>query len=82
MAISEAWRRLGPADKGPYSRGRARVELCCGSVKDFEQYRRLCWVARFKCSLPKRPCLPIHRNMLPGAKVNWATSAEMGSPFP
>eukprot|EP00969_Alexandrium_andersonii_P187082 8267019-Alexandrium_andersonii.AAC.1 len=40
------------------------------------------WVARFKRSLPRRPCRPLHRNMLPGERVNVDTAAELARPFP
>eukprot|EP00969_Alexandrium_andersonii_P183204 8094916-Alexandrium_andersonii.AAC.1 len=39
------------------------------------------WVGRFKCSLPKRPCRPIHRNMLPGELVHMATAALPAPPL-
>eukprot|EP00969_Alexandrium_andersonii_P210291 9289661-Alexandrium_andersonii.AAC.1 len=59
-----------------------RIDLSCGSAREFEQYRRLYWVARFRCSLPRRPCRPFRRNMLPGVRVDVDTAADLARPFP
>eukprot|EP00969_Alexandrium_andersonii_P111920 4943482-Alexandrium_andersonii.AAC.1 len=65
IAIMEAWRQLAYKMKGILIGEGVRVDLCCGAREEFLAYRRACWVARFKCSLPKRPRRPIRRNMLP-----------------
>eukprot|EP00969_Alexandrium_andersonii_P089248 3939964-Alexandrium_andersonii.AAC.1 len=65
IALTEAWRRLEGGPKHVLTRNGIRIDLCRGSAREFEQYRRLYWVARFRCSLPRRPCRPCRRNMLP-----------------
>eukprot|EP00969_Alexandrium_andersonii_P177538 7850853-Alexandrium_andersonii.AAC.1 len=65
IALMEAWRQLEVGRKRILTGDGVRINLCCGSSKDFVRRRRIYWVGRFKCSLPKRPCRPIRRNMLP-----------------
>eukprot|EP00969_Alexandrium_andersonii_P060585 2667752-Alexandrium_andersonii.AAC.1 len=82
IALTEAWRRLEVGPTSEFARGRIRIGLCCGSSREFEQYRRLYRVARYKCSLPRRPCRPLRKNMLPGVRVNVGTAADFARPFP
>eukprot|EP00969_Alexandrium_andersonii_P095251 4207430-Alexandrium_andersonii.AAC.1 len=82
IALVEAWRRLETGRKRVLTGDWVRINLCCGSAKDFARRRRMCWIGRFQCSLPKRPCRPIHRNMLPGEPVDTNTAALVAPPLP
>eukprot|EP00969_Alexandrium_andersonii_P199286 8800390-Alexandrium_andersonii.AAC.1 len=79
--MTEAWRKLEDGPKRVLAREGIRIDLCCGPSREFEQYRRLYWVARSKCSLPRRPRRPFHKNMTPGVRVNMDTAADFARPL-